>query len=260
MAGAASSMGRSRRALVLVMLLVVAIVLLGALAQRSAGPDVALPQPGLTPGSGAVATESTTTEPAPTESAPTASTTADSPSPAAVTESLAPSPAPTATRSTRPTAAATASNGRSLSPAPTSTRSSVTPAPSTPKPTKTTAPSPSATVGVTEGYKRPDVAFIGATRCVATSEGWRLTIAWKLSGGRFIGRFYEQRTDPTNPVESWTISTTTDYAASEPPTGSFTFRTEGDVIEFWAMDGSIRIIDTIWLPDRTTTDVTGLCK
>ncbi len=118
---------------------------------------------------------------------------------------------------------------------------------------------PVITPEMTLGYIRPEITFLGATSCTAVSDGWRVTISWKLSGGNFIGLFYDNNSGLRTPGESWIISTHSDLVRSEAPTGVLVFRTEGDLVEFFAMNGGWQIIDQIWFSNRTEADVTGLC-
>lgn len=147
-----------------------------------------------------------------------------------------------------------------------STRVKVTPKPTTSTPsqdntqTVEVAPTPTQKASPTAGYIRPQVTFLGATACKPVADGWKITIAWKVSGGNFIGRFYGQNSGLKTPSDSWVITSDSEFGSTEAPTGTVSFRTDGDFIWFLAMNGDSDVIDEIWFADRTDADVTGLCR
>lgn len=149
-----------------------------------------------------------------------------------------------------------------------STRVTVKPKPvATPPRGTATQPTPEAVTPAapqkkspTEGFIRPQVSFLGATSCKAISDGWRVTISWKVSGGNFIGRFNGQNSGLKSVGDSWTISSDHEIGSTDAPEGSQIFRTEGDFIWFMAMNGDNQVIDEYWFADSTTANVTGLCR
>lgn len=114
---------------------------------------------------------------------------------------------------------------------------------------------------MTAGYVRPQISVIGVTSCTKSSDGWILTLSWRVSGGNFRGLFYGERSGLKSIGDSWVISESTEVVGSTTPVGEFRFWTEGNILLFLPMDGSQRdIIDFIRFPDHTTADINGLCR
>lgn len=138
----------------------------------------------------------------------------------------------------------------------------------TPKPVATPTNSPAPQVseepkvskpGPTEGFIRPQLTFIGATSCTASSDGWLVTLSWKLTGGNYIGQWFYENSGLKGTGDSWVITDRHEIVGSS-NTGTVSFLTEGDSISFLAMNGGREIIDELSLPKRTQADLTGLCR
>jgi uncharacterized protein YkwD len=115
---------------------------------------------------------------------------------------------------------------------------------------------------MTAGYVRPQMSFLGATSCTATSEGWLLTATWKVTGGNYKGLWYGERSGLKSAGDTWEISSQYLIITSVAPTGENMFRTWGMVLEFLSMTdvGRVEIIDVIRFSDWNTADITGLCR
>lgn len=115
---------------------------------------------------------------------------------------------------------------------------------------------------MTAGYVRPQLTFLGATACTATSEGWLLTASWRVTGGNYKGLWFGERSGLKTAGDTWEISSQDLIITSVAPTGENMFRTWGMSLEFLSMTdvGRVEVIDFIRFADWNTADITGLCR
>jgi uncharacterized protein YkwD len=110
------------------------------------------------------------------------------------------------------------------------------------------------------GYIRPQVTFLGTTSCTRTDEGWLMKNSWKVSGGNYIGKYYDQNSGLKRVNEIWIIDREELFASAEPPQGKMYFDYDGYTIWFMAMNGTNYVIDDYWFPGVAVVDATSVCK
>jgi CCR4-NOT transcriptional regulation complex NOT5 subunit len=137
-----------------------------------------------------------------------------------------------------------------------------TPATSTQATTKpeSTAPAAPQQKSPTEGYIRPQVTFLGVTACTPSSDGWVMTLSWKVSGGHFVGRFFNQNSGMKTTRDSWIITTREEFGSSDAPQGEMYFDYDGTSIWFMGMNGENQIIDEYMFPGLIAVNASGVCR